>query len=76
MTADDSTIAACAGWLTPTYALALALLYGAAMRESDPNLIPFDPEEFASSPFLEAEDELNPDDWTLLDIHERPTFVP
>lgn len=46
------------------------------MRDTDPNLVPFDPEEFASSPFLEAEDELNHEDWTLLDIHERPTFVP
>ena len=46
------------------------------MRDTDPNLVAFDPEEFASSPFLEAEDELNPDDWTLLDIHERPTLVP
>jgi hypothetical protein len=54
----------------------LALALRIAMRETDPNLIPFDPEEFASSPFLEAEDELRPDEWTLVDIHERPTLVP
>ena len=48
------------------------------MRESSPSLVPFDPEEFASSPFLEAADEdlAHPHDWTLLDIHERPTLVP
>lgn len=45
------------------------------MRETDPNLIPFDPEEFASSPYLEASDEERPfDDWS--DVHERPTLVP
>lgn len=47
------------------------------MRDSNPNLIPFDPEEFASSPFLDAADEdPGPHDWTMLDIHERPTLVP
>lgn len=47
------------------------------MRETDPNLVPFDPEEFASSPYLEATDEdVDHGDWSLLDIHERPTFVP
>lgn len=48
------------------------------MRESSPSLVPFDPEEFASSPLFEAaDDELDHlQDWALLDIHERPTLVP
>jgi hypothetical protein len=48
------------------------------MRESSPTLVPFDPEEFASSPFLEAADEEldHLADWNMLDIHERPTLVP
>jgi hypothetical protein len=45
------------------------------MRETDPTLVPFDPEEFASSPFLEAaDDECGFDDWS--DVHERPTLIP
>ena len=47
------------------------------MRETDPNLVPFDPEEFASSPYLEAaDDDRDLQDWSLLDIHERPTLIP
>ena len=44
------------------------------MRETDPNLKPFDPEEFASAPYLEAADEDTDADW--LDVHERPTLIP
>jgi hypothetical protein len=56
--------------------LAFALLMGRVMREADPNLKPFDPEEFASSPYLEAtDDDRDVPDW-MLDIHERPTLVP
>jgi hypothetical protein len=47
-----------------------------AMRDNDPNLKPFDPEEFASAPYLEAaDDDRDVPDW-MLDIHERPTLVP
>ena len=47
------------------------------MRDTDPNLVPFDPEEFASSPFLEAaDDDRDFCDASGLDIHERPTLVP
>lgn len=48
------------------------------MRESNPSLRPFDPEEFASSPFLESADDERDhlQDWSMLDIHERPTLVP
>jgi len=46
------------------------------MRDTDPNLVPFDPEEFASSPFLEAVEDDDFCDASGLDIHERPTLVP
>lgn len=47
------------------------------MRDTDPNLVPFDPEEFASSPFLEAaDDDRDFGDVNSLDIHDRPTLVP
>ena len=76
--ADDSRIAVCSDWLTHAYVMGLALADDPAMRDTDPNLVPFDPEEFASSPFLDAvDDELDHlQDWSLLDIHERPTLVP
>jgi hypothetical protein len=46
------------------------------MRDSLPSLVAFDPEEFASSPFLEATDEHEAVDVATLDVHERPTLVP
>jgi hypothetical protein len=47
------------------------------MRDSNPKLVPFDAEEFASSPLLEADDETGEHgDASALDIHERPTLIP
>ena len=48
--------------------VASGLLLDEAMRDTQPEI---DPEEFASSPYLDAQEE----DETP-DIHERPTFVP
>ena len=44
------------------------------MRDNDSNpRITFDPEEFASAPWLDTADE---DDTEFADVHDRPTLVP
>lgn len=57
-------------------AAASRLLVRTTMRDSIPNSIAFDPEEFATSPFLEATDEHEAVDLASIDVHERPTLVP
>ena len=51
------------------------------MRDSSPDLVVLDPEEFASSPYLEAWEEETEvarerKVSACFDVHERPTLVP
>lgn len=46
------------------------------MRDTHPSFDRFDPEEFASAPYLEATDEREAVDASVLDEHERPTLIP